>query len=241
MTEKSESESESKTKTKTINDMLNIKNLVTKSLTEYIESVTPLVTDDNMLYFLSKSNQLFGYDVNKSMLFEPNSSKKISLLSDSLDVYFNNTIKENFEVITGQSFDNLIELNLKIAHRDKFCGKKFFYSPIDKKIHIWSLLTNKWESDDILKYKYIFINSDIFTEQDNIYKPFNDLGIKHEDLQEIPTRFKDMSIHYYHAEQNKIYSLNYVTGQWYVPISQKQILKYVSNSKTCNKTLNNLI
>jgi len=199
------------------------KNLL-DNINDFIDSCLPLktLTDDNTLYFLSKTYDLYGFDCKKKLIFEPNSITKYNLVIDNMKLYFNdeakNKIKNDFDI----EFNTLLELVLKINYRDKHLGKKFFYSPSNNKIYIWSLISNDWKSED-LHLRYLFSNPEVFSEKENItvnniqYKSLNDFNIIFEDLEEISKRMKDSSIHYLHKKQNEIYSLNIKTGSWYKP------------------------
>ena len=213
---------------------LQLKETFRETLNKYINNCIPLSSKENYIYFISESNQLYGYDTNKNMLFEPNSLNKFNLVNNSMELYFTDDVKKSLETKTNLKFDDLFELSLKTNYREKYIGRKFFFSKQEKRIYIWSISTAKWEKADVDKYRHIFSNNDILTDESLIKKSekarsLEDLGIEFNDLEEISLRFRDASIHYYHRKLNKIYSLNIASNIWYVPMdsTQKQIMKYV--------------
>lgn len=208
-----------------------------KTLNDFIDKCIPLMQEkDNHIYFISDSYQLYGFDIVKNALFEPSSVNKYNLIKSSMDFYFTDDTKNDFEEKTGIKFNELEELTLKINYRDKYIGRRFYYSKSNKRIYIWSLITRSWEKADVDSLRSIFTNNELFLDYETIKKSdktksLEELGVEFEDLQEISMRFRDASIHYYHKKQNKIYSLSILNNCWYVPDDtvQKQILEFVNN------------
>jgi hypothetical protein len=212
----------------------NIKKNFNDVFNRFINQSIPLKEEDNIIYFMSQTNQLYGLDIKNQSIFEPNSSNKYKIINSSIKVYFNDEVKKMLENKVNVKFDELEELILKFNYREKNIGKKFYYSEKERQIFVWSLVNNKWELGDN-DLVYLFKNSDIIKEISNnnsnniiVKKTLDELGGKIEDMEEITKRFKDNSIHYYNKKDNKIYSLNILTGSWYNPNDniQKQIIKH---------------
>lgn len=241
-------------------DKNELTDIFTSSFKSFIDNCIPLSKNDNIVYFMSKSNQMYGLDTSKQSLFEPNSSNKYKIINSCIDLYFNDDVKKSFETKTGVKFNDLTELLLKFNYREKNIGKKFFYSNKERKIFVWSLINHKWEIGDDDELVYLFTNSNIIKksvdklsdsnlisnkENKTTKNSLEDLGANFEDMEEVPKRFKDASIHYYNNKDKKIYSLNIISGSWYIPDEtiQKQILVHViksQNSSTDKNLVTNL-
>lgn len=216
-------------------DLSELKKIYKDNVYGFLDACMPLSFKDNTLYFLSANGQLYGFDTKKTSFFEPNSTNKYTLINNCINNYFTDTIKKSLEEKAGVKFDELDELILRFNNREKHIGKKFFFCKSQNTIFIWNMVTSKWESADVDKMKHLFSNNEILHDQTKVYKStkvtsFEDLQIDMDDLEQITARFRDCSIHYLHKDQNKIYSLNYVKGFWYIPEEsiQKQILAYVA-------------
>ena len=216
-----------------------LKKLYKENVYGFLDTCIPLSFKDNTLYFLSTSCQLYGFDTKKTTFFEPNSSNKYTIINTCINNFFTDSIKKTLEENYGVKFDDLVELILRFNYREKHVGKKFLFCKTKNTIFIWNMVTTKWESGDVDNMKHIFSNNEIFQDQTKIYKStkvtsFEDLQIDMDDLDEITSRFRDSSIHYYHKNQNKIYSLNYIKGFWYIPDEniQQNILSYVAKHNT---------
>jgi hypothetical protein len=203
----------------------------------FFDTCIPLGEKDNSLYFLSLSGQLYGFDKKNKSFFEPNSTNKYILINNCINIYFTKEIKKSLEETVGINFDDLVELILRATYKEKHIGKKFFYSREKNIIFVWNMVTTKWETAEIDKLKHFFSNNEILQDDTKVYKSskvtsFEDLEIDMDDLEEISARFRDSSIHYYHKDQNKIYSLNYIKNYWYIPEEnlQKSILSYVAKN-----------
>lgn len=214
-----------------------LKDIFKEKLIKFIDNCIPLSSKENYIYFFSESNQLYGFDTNKNILFEPSSVNKFNLIDDSMQIYFTDNVKKALEEKAKIKFSDLIELSLKINYREKYIGKKFFFSKTEKRIYIWSIVNSKWEKSDIDTIRHIFSNNEILTDFTTVKKSekarsLDDLGIDFNDLEEISLRFRDASIHYYHRKLNKIYSLNIASNIWYIPIDsvQKHLLSHVKKN-----------
>lgn len=214
-----------------------LKKTFKETLDKFVDTCIPLSSKENYIYFISESNQLYGFDVNKNVLFEPNSINKFNLVNNSMETYFTDDVKKLLEDKAKLKFNDLIELTIKINYREKYIGKKFFFHKLDNRIYIWSMVNGKWEKSDVDTLRHIFSNNDILTDFTTIkrsekVKSLDDLGVDFNDLEEISLRFRDASIHYYHKKLNKIYSLNIALNHWYVPIDsiQKQLLSHVKKN-----------
>lgn len=213
------------------------------NLDKFLDNCIPLSIKENSIYFLSETSQLYGFDYGKNILFEPSTINKYNLINTAMTSYFNDEVKKTLETKYNLKFDDLIEMNLKTNYREKYIGRKFFFSKNDKKIFIWSMVTTKWEKSDIDSIRYIFANNEILTDPGMIKlsekaKSLDDLGIDFNDLEEIKRRLRDGCIHYYHRKTNKVYSLNIPINVWYGPndLVQKELGHYgqTENTDTSN-------
>jgi hypothetical protein len=215
----------------------HLKETFKETLNKFIDNCIPLSLKENYIYFISESNQLYGFDMSKNILFEPSSVNKFNLISNSMDAYFTDDVKSVLEEKTKLKFADLTELTLKVNYREKYIGRKFFFLKNEGKIYIWSMVNGKWEKSDVDTLRHIFSNNDILIEPSSIKKSdkaksLDDLGIDFHDLDEISLRFKDASIHYFHRKLNKVYSLNIALNLWYIPTDsvQKQLLSHVKRN-----------
>ena len=206
-------------------------------LNKFFDGCIPLCSEGKFLYFLSSSNQIYGFDTDKSTLFEPNTTNKSNILDQSMKNQFTESDKTNFETLSKIKFNDLVELIVKPNYKEKYLGRKYFFAKPDT-VFIWTLVNKKWEKSDVDALRHIFKNSDIFieyaTKVSEKTKSLEELGIEFNDLDEIGLRFKDASIHYYHSKLNKIYSLNMATNTWYTPsaTTQKQLLEHVESKRS---------
>jgi len=214
-----------------------LKKTFKETLDKFIDTSIPLCSKENFIYFISESNQLYGFDTSKNILFEPSSVNKFNLVNKSMETYFTDDVKKTLEEKAKIKFSDLVELSLKINYREKYIGRKFFFSKAENRIYIWSIVGGKWEKSDIDTLRHIFSNNEIFTDATTVKrsekaKSLDDLGIEFNDLEEISLRFRDASIHYYHKKLNKIYSLNIASSVWYIPTDsvQKQLLSHVKKN-----------
>lgn len=219
----------------------DLKKMFKETIEKFIDDCIPLSSKDNLIYFISKSNQLYGFDINKNVLFEPNSINKFNLVKSCMEIYFNDDVKTLLENKAKIKFNNLTELSVKINYREKYIGRKFFFCKNSRKIYVWSMVSGKWEISDVDTLRHIFSNNEILNDVSLIKKSekaksLDDLGINFNDLEEITLRLKDTSIHYYHKKLNKIYSLNIAMGLWYVPSDtvQKQLLLHIKTQNNEN-------
>ena len=215
----------------------HLKKTFKETLEKFIDSSIPLCSKENFIYFISESNQLYGFDTSKNILFEPSSVNKFNLINNSMETYFTDDVKKTLEEKTKIKFSDLVELSLKINYRERYIGRKFFFSKTEKRIYVWSMVSGKWEKSDIDALRHIFSNNEILNDyttakKSEKAKSLDDLGIEFNDLEEISLRFRDASIHYFHKKLNKIYSLNIASGVWYVPTDsiQKQLLSHVKKN-----------
>ena len=88
---------------------------------------------ENYIYFISESNQLYGFDTSKNILFEPSSVNKFNLVNSSMETYFTDDIKKMLEDKAKLKFNDLTELTLKINYREKYIGRKFFFSKAEQR------------------------------------------------------------------------------------------------------------
>jgi len=227
-------------------DLVQLKKTFKETIYGFIDTCIPLRTEDDYLYFLSSSNQLYGFDTKKNCFFEPSSTNKYSLINECIDLYFNDIIKTSLEQKVNVKFDDLSELILRFNYKEKHIGKKFFYCRSNNAIYVWNMINSKWESGEVDKLRYLFSNNDILQDNTKIYKStrvtsFEDLDIEMDDLEEVSARFKDGSIHYLHKVQNKIYSLNFLKNYWYIPEEQiqKQILAYIKKTSDTSEKYEN--
>jgi hypothetical protein len=218
-------------------DLVQLKKTFKDTIYGFIDTCIPLRIEDNYLYFMSPSNQLYGFDTKKNSFFEPSSSNKYSLVNDCINMYFTDTIKKSLEEKVHINFNDLNELILRYNYKEKHIGKKFFYSKSNNTIYVWNMINSKWESGEIDTLRYLFSNNEILQDNSKIYKSarvtsFEDLDIDMDDLEEVSARFRDGSIHYLHKTQNKVYSLNIMKNYWYIPDEtiQKQIKTYVKKT-----------
>jgi len=230
-----------------MSDIENLRKIFNETLNGFLNKCIPLENSDSIIYFLSGTSQLYGFDRKKNSFFEPNSINKFKLVAKCIDSYFTDQVKLSFEKEMMVNFDSLKELFLKVNYREKYIGKKFFYDSDKNVIYVWNMVNSKWELiDDINKFKYIFSNTDDLQDNTKVFKSnkvssFEDLGIDFEDLKEIQARFRDNSIHYLHKIKNKIYSLSIIGNFWYIPdeLIQKKILKYVAEQDTISDSDSN--
>lgn len=215
----------------------HLKQTFRETLIKFVDNCIPLSSKENYIYFISESNQLYGFDTNKNILFEPSTVNKFNLINNSMETYFTDDVKKTLEEKAKLKFNDLIELSLKINYREKYIGRKFFFSKVEKRIYIWSMVSGKWEKSDIDTLRHIFSNNEILTDLTTVKRSekarsLDDLGIEFNDLEEISLRFRDASIHYYHIKLNKVYSLNIASNVWYVPTDnvQKQLLSHVKKN-----------
>lgn len=213
-----------------------------EKLNKFLESCIPLSEKDHLIYFISESSQLYGFDSTKNILFEPTSTSKFNLIQTSMDTYFTLDVTKSLEERTGVKYTDLTELQLKSNYRERYIARKFFFCKTDSRIYIWSMVTGKWEKSDTDSIRHIFANNEILLDPSILKKTskaksLTDLGIEFNDLEEISLRFRDASIHYYHKKLNKIYSLNIAVNVWYVPTEsvQKQLLVHVKSSGSDSK------
>jgi len=227
----------------------NLKKVFRDGFEKFIEGCIPLShkEKDNHIYFMSESNQLYGIDMNRNQLFEPASDNKFVLITQAMETYFNDDVKKSLEDKIKIKFTDLIELTVKKNFREKFMGKKFYFNKNEKKIYLWSLVSNKWEKSDVDSMRHLFSNNDVLTDQILVrkserIKSLDDLGISFDDLEEISLRYKkDASIHYYHKKSNKVYSLNQASNLWYIPTEDihAKLIDHVNNEKTKLKDMDN--
>ncbi|AYV83995.1 MAG: hypothetical protein Hyperionvirus15_33 [Hyperionvirus sp.] len=215
-------------------EFIKLKQTFKEHIDKFVESCIPLTVKDSCIYFLSESSQLYGFDFGKNILFEPSSNNKFNMVGAVMETFFNEEVKKSLEERGKLRFDELVELSVKINYREKYIGRKFFWYKAEKKIYVWSMVTGKWEKSDVDSLRYVFANNEILTDPGIVKKSekaksLEDLGVDFADLDEIPHRFKDASLHYYHKKLGKVYSLNVPQNGWYVPgdAMQKQILVHV--------------
>ena len=226
--------------------MQQLKKTFKEAIDKFIDTSIPLSVKDNFIYFITESNQLYGFDISKNILFEPTSVNKVNLINGSMEIYFTDDVKKSLEDKAKIKFSDLVELSLKTNYREKYIGRKFFFSNTEQRIFVWSLTSTKWERSDVDALRHIFANNEILIDSSTIKKSekaksLEDLGIEFNDLEEISLRFKDASIHYYHTKLNKVYSLNIALNLWYIPSDtvQKQLLAHVKLENKYDKLENN--
>jgi hypothetical protein len=211
---------------------------------KFFNDCMPLCSEGKFVYFMSSSNQIYGFDIDKNILFEPNTTNKSNLLDQSIKIHFSESDVSNFESLSKLKFTDLVELIIKPNYKEKYLGRKYFFAKPDT-IFIWTLVSKKWEKSDVDALRHIFKNSEIFIEYtarvSEKTKSLEELGIEYNDLEEIGLRFKDASIHYFHNKLNKIYSLNMATNNWYTPSAnfQKQLLEHMESKKSESESLSN--
>ena len=133
----------------------------------FINQCIPLGTENNDIYFFSKSTkQIYGLD-NKGSFFEPISSLQIKIINN----YYNNIINDQIinDIVTcfNIKFNDLIKLQVNNNNILKHIGKIFFYNPKDKNIYVWNNFESKWSIEsNINKLKSLFSNTKIFIQSD---------------------------------------------------------------------------
>ena len=209
-----------------MSELLKLQNMFNTSMTDYINKCIPLsVKDNRFVYFLSPSDQFYGFDLDKKLIFEPSSTNKYKLVTECIDLYFTDDVKNACETTIGVKFETLTELVLRKTYQEKHIGKKFFFSQHRNCVYIWDMVTSQWKNGEPDKIKYMFSNGDVMQIENSQVKSyvsskettFSELGINIDDLEELDIRFKDGSIHYLHKLQNIIYSCNIFGNYWYVP------------------------
>jgi hypothetical protein len=225
---------------------IQMKEIFYPTITTFVTESVPLSVDNEYLYFLTKSGQLYGFDNKRQLLFEPNDTKKFSLFESSFDLYFTEENKESLHKMAGVNFSDLNNLVLRKNYHEKYVGKKFYYSKAKNSVYVWDITTSKWEIGNTTKLRHLFSNNDIIQKDgesigENVFvsskgMSFADLKINESDLEEIDLRFKDGCVHYIHKVQNKIYSCNNFQNYWFIPSEaiQTQIMKHYNekNVKT---------
>jgi len=211
-------------------------------LNNFIDKCIPLSIDDKFSYFVSETGEFYGYEVEKNILFEPNSTTKNKILKQCFEKQFDDSVKHQLETLAHLRFSDLIELNIKLNYKDKYLGRIFFYYKKTSMIYGWSLLTKTWEKKHSDEMRSIFSNTELFLDNmdsnDNARKSekartLHDMGIDFNDLEEISIRLRDGSIHYYHPALNRIVSMNMFDSRWYSPSPnvQSMLLKHVNDTK----------
>jgi hypothetical protein len=223
--------------------MSNIDNLtesLKSSVAKFMDGCIPLANEQNDIYFMTKSKQVFCLDRDVN-LFEPNSSIQKSVLSKGLDLYFTENVKNELTEQEQVNFNELTELVVKQNNQSKHLGLRYYYCESTNKIYSWSIFTKKWSTHIKEDLDMLFSNAYVMEKQEVVQNVSTTksllittdmllatFGITVNNLEEMPVRFRDGSIHYYHRKSGVVYTKSLFSNSWRVlPLDQqKQVLGY---------------